>query len=117
MKKRKLDEMNAKEKKTLRAFPLDEPIALSELARRAFPGVGAKSKTRGNSWVRNSLRFLLRCKAVKQVARGLYLKLPTATAKKAPTRSAKKTTPKSTPTSGPIPMNGTSSSKPAEAVL
>lgn len=91
-------EMNDKEKKVAAAFPEDEPIALSELAKKAFPSMGAKSTTRGNSWVRNSLRFLLRCKKVKQVAKGLYQKLPTATAKKAvkprPGTTKKTTAPK-----------------------
>jgi hypothetical protein len=96
-------EMNDKEKKTLAAFPVDEPIALAELAKKAFPSMGAKSTTRGNSWVRNSLRFLIRTKKVKQVARGLYQKCQTATAKKAtkPHRSTTKKTvaPKTTRTS------------------
>jgi hypothetical protein len=77
-------EMNEKEKKTLAAFPkTGEPIALDELAKKAFPSMGAKSTTRGNSWVRNSLRFLIRTKAVKQAARGLYQKCQTAVARKA----------------------------------
>lgn len=70
-------EMNDKEIKTLKAFPMDEPISLSELAKKAFPSMGAKSTTKGNSWVRNSLRFLIRTKVVKQIARGLYQKCQT----------------------------------------
>src|SRR5690348_844653 len=67
-------ELNEKEKKVLKAFPVTgEPIALDELARAAFPGVGVKSSTRGNSWARNSLRKLVRHKTVKQVGRGLYV--------------------------------------------
>lgn len=75
-------EMNDKEKKTLKAFPADEPVTLSELAKKAFPSLGAKSTTRGNSWVRNSLRYLIRTKTVKQVARGLYQRCIPAKSKK-----------------------------------
>jgi hypothetical protein len=76
------------EKKTLAAFPkTGEPIALNELAKAAFPSMGAKSTAKGNSWVRNSLRRLIRYKAARQLGRGLYCLNPS---KK--TRSAKKIT-------------------------
>lgn len=85
-------EFNDKEKKVLKAFPADEPITLEELARKAFPGMGAKSTTRGHSWVRNSIRKPVRLKMVKQLGRGLYCLNPS---KK--TRSAKKITRTKTP--------------------
>jgi hypothetical protein len=102
---------NEKEKKVLKAFPLDEPIHISELAKKAFPSMGAKSTTKGNSWVRNSIRRPIQMKLVKQLARGLYLRLWTGPekrskksktnfrarlAKKTPTRNA---TPVATATS------------------
>lgn len=36
------------------------PATLSDLAGRAFPKKGASSATKGNSWVRNCLRKLVR---------------------------------------------------------
>ena len=71
MKKSSL-ELNAKEAEVLRKFPspknredLGEPISLSDLARDAFPKKGTSPTTKGNSWVRNSMRKLLRLKLVK----------------------------------------------------
>ncbi len=76
MKRKRVEktELNPNEKKTLAAFPKNgEPIALAELAKLAFRGMGNKSTTRGNSWTRNSLRFLVRTKRVAQLGRGLYV--------------------------------------------
>jgi hypothetical protein len=65
-------ELNAKEKEVLSAFPevkggetTGAYLTLEELARRAFPKKGAKPKTKGNSWVRNSIRKLLKLGLVK----------------------------------------------------
>lgn len=61
-------ELNEKEKEVLKAFGKpDSTKTIEELAREAFDvkRYGASPKTRGNSWVRNSLRKLLRLKLVK----------------------------------------------------
>lgn len=61
-------ELNEKETEVLKAFGKAESIkTIEELAREAFDvkRYGASPKTRGNSWVRNSLRKLLRLKLVK----------------------------------------------------
>lgn len=82
--------MNPKEIKVLKAFPVDGPVTLSELAKEAFPSMGAKSTTKGNSWTRNSLRYLIRTKVVKQVARGLYQRCVTKTNPKKKAAKAKR---------------------------
>ena len=59
--------LNDKEKKVLDAFKeAGEALEIEEIARRAFDvkRVGASPKSKGNSWVRNSLRKLLRLKLV-----------------------------------------------------
>lgn len=47
-------------------------MTLAEAAAVAFPGMGRRSSTRGNSWVRNSLRKLCRYGLVERVDRGTY---------------------------------------------
>jgi hypothetical protein len=102
MEKQKLTE---KEKKVIDAMPKSgESIAIVELAKKAFPGMGHASRTRGNSWVRNSLRRPVAFKLVKQTGRGLYSRLASPkkpTKKKAPAKSAKakSSTPKAPPIS------------------
>src|SRR5678809_539279 len=95
---KKEPQWNEKEKRMLKAMPENEPIAIKELAEACFKSMGTSANKRGNSWVRNCLRKPVRLKAVKQVGRGLYLKLPTATAKKATrstaSRKAKKAAPR-----------------------
>jgi hypothetical protein len=61
-------ELNDKEKKVLGAFAkADDELTIEEMARSAFDTkrYGASPKTRGNSWVRNSVRKLLRLKLLK----------------------------------------------------
>lgn len=62
--------LNTKEKAVLAAFPApkaDGPYTeIGELAKKAFPKKGTAPKTKGNSWVRNSLRKLLRLKLIEQ---------------------------------------------------
>lgn len=67
MEKRSAYELNEKEKKVLAACPRKPGsyITIEELARRAFKSHGIASKTKGNSWVRNSLRKLLKLKLVE----------------------------------------------------
>ncbi len=99
-------EMNEKEKKVLAKFPKSgEPVTISELAKAAFPSMGVASKTRGNSWVRNSIRRPIKAKMVKQLGRGLYvLTSPSTTpSKKRTTRPARKISAKSKPSKA---MNG-----------
>jgi hypothetical protein len=66
--------LNPKEQAVLdllkRAFP--EPLTLEEMARVAFAWKGSKPEAKGNSWVRNSLRFLRKERLVKRVAPGMY---------------------------------------------
>lgn len=61
-------ELNKKEQAVLDAFDGTQKISIAELAVKAFPKKGAAAKTKGNSWVRNSLRKLLRLKLVEHVA-------------------------------------------------
>lgn len=82
-------EWNDKERKLIKAFPgTDQPASLSDLARVAYPSMGARSTTKGNSWVRNSLRKPIKFKFVKQLGRGLYVLL------KNPLERPKKTSPR-----------------------
>lgn len=76
-------ELNTKELEVLRNFPspkngedLGAPISLADLARDAFPKKGTSPTTKGNSWVRNSMRKLLRLKLVKHGGRksGKYMR-------------------------------------------
>lgn len=48
------------------------PLDLAEAAALAWPKKGRRSATKGNSWVRNSLRKLLRLGLVEKVGRGSY---------------------------------------------
>jgi hypothetical protein len=59
--------LNDKEKKVLGAFPapgrgeeIGAPISIEDLASKAFKKKGTSPATKGNSWVRNSLRRLVR---------------------------------------------------------
>jgi hypothetical protein len=68
MGKKASSELNEKELKVLEAFgKVDSVKTIEELARESFDvkRYGASPTTRGNSWVRNSLRKLLRLKLVK----------------------------------------------------
>lgn len=72
-------ELNAKEKAVLSAFPRVEggdefgpSISIVDLAHRAFRKKGSSPGTTGNSWVRNSLRKLVRGGLVAQVAEGKH---------------------------------------------
>lgn len=67
MQRRSSFELNNKEKKVLAAFPRKPGtfITIEDLARRCFASVGVAPDKKGNSWVRNSLRKLLRLKLVK----------------------------------------------------
>lgn len=67
MLKRSAFELNDKERKVFAAFPRKPGsyITIEELARRAFKSHGVASKTKGNSWVRNSLRKLLKLELVE----------------------------------------------------
>jgi hypothetical protein len=67
------DQLNEKEKKVFAAFPSEKDekgsflyVGLSDLAGKAFNKRGVAPKTKGNSWVRNSLRKLLSLKLVQQ---------------------------------------------------
>ena len=97
-------ELNDKEKKLIKAFPgVGNPASLADLAKDAFPSMGARSTTKGNSWVRNSLRKPIKLKLVKQLGRGTYVLL------KNPLEKPKKTSPrrgKKTPTRSASKMNG-----------
>lgn len=60
--------LNDKEEKVLGAFKkAGQELTIEEMAREAFDTkrYGASPKTRGNSWVRNSVRKLLRLKLLK----------------------------------------------------
>lgn len=61
--------LNAKEEATLAAFPRrgekDSFVELKSLAGKAFPHKGADAGKKGNSWVRNSVRKLLKLGLVK----------------------------------------------------
>lgn len=64
--------LNEKEKRVLAAFPTEKDekdafqyVTLSELAGKAFNKRGTAPKTKGNSWVRNSMRKLLSLKLVQ----------------------------------------------------
>lgn len=61
-------ELNDKEAKVLGTFrKAGDELTIEEMARSAFDTkrYGASPKTRGNSWVRNSVRKLLRLKLLK----------------------------------------------------
>jgi len=64
------DCLNAKEVKVLEALAsVRGSMTLAELAKAAFPRL---AKARGNSWVRNSLRRLVRAAWVVKVEPGVY---------------------------------------------
>lgn len=67
MQRRSSFELNDKEKKVLAAFPRKPGnfIEIEDLARKCFASMGIAPDKKGNSWVRNSLRKLLRLKLVK----------------------------------------------------
>lgn len=66
----KIEAVNAKEGKVLSALNHGSgQQKISEIAKGAFKG---KVKSQANSWVRNSLRRLVRGGLVKQVSRGTY---------------------------------------------
>ena len=67
MQRRSSFELNDKEKKVLAAFPRKPGnfITIEDLARKCFASIGVAPDKKGNSWVRNSLRKLLRLKLVK----------------------------------------------------
>lgn len=65
-------ELNSKEKQVLGTFPsplkdaeLGAPMKIEDIARECFKKKGTSPKSTGNSWVRNSLRKLLRLGLVK----------------------------------------------------
>jgi len=57
---------------------------ISDIAGKAFPKKGTAPKTKGNSWVRNSLRKLLRVGFVRKVTPGFYAVTAAGEAYKAP---------------------------------
>lgn len=86
--------LNTKEKAVLGTLPkpkAGEPngeyVAIADIAAEAFPKKGTTGKTKGNSWVRNSLRKLLKLKLVVQKGErsGFYARtsepLPTSASK------------------------------------
>jgi hypothetical protein len=69
--------LNPKEQRVFDVFDVfdvwaGKPLNLSDVAGRAFTKKGTEPKTHGNSWVRNSLRKLVRLKLVKKCGRGRY---------------------------------------------
>ena len=68
-----LKTLNAKEVAVYSAFPRPEneadgdAIQISDLAAKAFPKKGTTAGTKGNSWVRNSLRKLVRLGFVRSL--------------------------------------------------
>ena len=65
-------ELNTKEKAVVAVLRKGKELKIKDIARRAFKKKGAGSRTKGNSWVRNSLRRPLSLGLVKQVGRGTY---------------------------------------------
>ena len=58
--------LNKKEVEVLRHLPMNgDFVHISDLAKKAFAKKGTTPKTKGNSWVRNSMRKLLRLGFVK----------------------------------------------------
>jgi hypothetical protein len=51
----------------------DDGIKLEDIAGKAFVKKGTAASTKGNSWVRNSIRRPLRWGLVKKIGRGLYV--------------------------------------------
>lgn len=67
------EELNAKEKRVLASMSVGVSMPIEDIARKAWgKRVGTKSRTRGNSWVRNCMRKLRKIGKVKKVGRGLY---------------------------------------------
>lgn len=68
--------LNDKEEATYNAISRlcenSEAASLSDIASMAFPSRGKASNTKGNSWVRNSLRRLMRYELVKHAGKGVY---------------------------------------------
>jgi hypothetical protein len=68
----KADDLNPNEKKVIGAFNKDgvrESKTLAAIAASAYP---TRKRAQANSWVRNSLRRLVRAKLVERTARGTY---------------------------------------------
>jgi len=69
-------ELNAKELAVFLVFKKsgkDEAVKIEDVAGLAFAKKGTKAKTKGNSWVRNSLRKLRRLHLVRKVKKGAYI--------------------------------------------
>ena len=66
------DALNRNEKALARVMRKFVVMSLEEAAAMAFPGMGKRGRTRGNSWVRNSLRKLCRYGMAERVERGVY---------------------------------------------
>lgn len=66
--------LNPKEEKVLEAFPSYQGDKTSSITIKELSEVFAKNKRpkKGNSWVRNSLRKLVKLKLVKHVGDGTY---------------------------------------------
>ncbi len=60
--------LNKKEQSVLDSFDGTKAITLAELAAKSFAKKGTAPKTKGNSWVRNSMRKLLKLGLVEYVA-------------------------------------------------
>ena len=65
-------ELNAKEKAVVKVLRSGRPLTIQDIARRVFKKKGHTSRTKGNSWVRNSLRRPVRLGLVRQVGKGTY---------------------------------------------
>lgn len=59
--------INKKEQAVLDSFEGTKATTLAELAAKAFAKKGTAPKTKGNSWVRNSMRKLLKLGLVEYV--------------------------------------------------
>jgi len=78
-----LKTLNTKEMAVYRAFPSSsegsngEEVSIADLAKAAFPKKGTAPQTKGNSWVRNSVRKLLRLGLVayKGGKSGIYFRV------------------------------------------
>lgn len=66
------DKLNVKETRVYVVLRRRGSFSIGEIAVQAFPGMGHRPKTRGNSWVRNSLRKLVRIYAAEKVLPGIY---------------------------------------------
>ncbi len=66
--------LNPKQQRVFDVFDVwaGKPLKLADVAGRAFTKKGTATDTKGNSWVRNSLRKLVSMKLVKKCGKGLY---------------------------------------------